>query len=86
MRYCISNEIGYRGKSKKDHDRYITPYELRHTSFSVNKKMPDGLKKMAYGHSRQFNGDSVYSHEMDGDLEAIAQYSEEAFAEILKKE
>lgn len=86
QRYCISNGIGYRGKSKSGkHDRYITPYEFRHTSFSINKKMPDGLKKMAFGHSRTFNGDSVYSHEMAGDLEVIAEYTEKAFDEILEK-
>lgn len=84
-RYCVANDIGYRGQSKKDYGRYITPYEFRHTSYSINKEMPDGLKKLAFGHSRRFNGDTVYSHGMKGDLEAIAEYSEKAFAEILKK-
>lgn len=38
---------------------------------------------MAFGHSRKFDGDSVYNHEMDGDMDAIVAYSTEAFSRIL---
>lgn len=64
-------------------ERYITPYEFRHTCYSVNKDMPTTLKKMAFGHSRNFDGDRVYNHEMEGDREKIAEYSQAAFSKIL---
>lgn len=81
--YCASTGIGERGKTKKGNTKYITPYEFRHTCYSVNKDMPEALKKIAFGHSRKFDGDTVYSHEMDGDRERIASYTDEAFERIL---
>lgn len=45
--------------------------------------MPEALRKMAFGHSRKFDGDAVYSHEMDGDREKIAMYTDEAFGKII---
>lgn len=73
-RYCSANGI-----------REISLYELRHTYVSVNKEMPDGLKKMVVGHSRDMDTDGTYGHEMAGDLEKAATYTERAFDEILKK-
>lgn len=75
QRYCIANGIPR-----------ISLYELRHTYVSVNKKMPDGLKKKVVGHSKDMDTDGTYGHLMDGDLEAAAQFSEAAFDAILKKQ
>ena len=61
----------------------ISLYELRHTNFSVNKEMPAAYKKMLFGHSEAFDGDFVYSHEMDGDLENAAAMNEKAFLGII---
>lgn len=80
--YCERMQIGRRIESDGT-ERYITPYEFRHTCYSVNKDMPTTLKKMAFGHSRNFDGDRVYNHEMEGDRERIAEYSQEAFSRIL---
>lgn len=80
--YCERMQIGRRIESDGA-ERYITPYEFRHTCYSVNKDMPTTLKKMAFGHSRNFDGDRVYNHEMEGDRERIAEYSQEAFSRIL---
>lgn len=80
--YCDKMGI-CRRTTKYGEERYITPYEFRHTCYSVNKDMPDTLKKMAFGHSRSFDGDRVYNHEMDGDRERIAEYSQAAFIQIL---
>lgn len=81
--YCEEVGIGRRGETKDGNPRYITPYEFRHTNYSLNKDMPEGLKKMAFGHSRQFDGDAVYSHEMEGDRDRIMQYNTAAFDKIL---
>ena len=83
--YCEYNGIGLRGKNKFGHPRYITPYEFRHTCYSINKEMPETYKKMAFGHSRKFDGDKVYNHAMTGDLEQIAAYSNAAFEKILSQ-
>lgn len=73
-RYCAANGI-----------KEISLYELRHTYVSVNKEMPDGLKKMVVGHSRDMDTEGTYGHEMAGDLEKAAAYTERAFEEILKE-
>lgn len=80
--YCDKMGI-CRRTTKYGEERYITPYEFRHTCYSVDKDMPDTLKKMAFGHSRSFDGGRVYNHEMDGDRERIAEYSQAAFIQIL---
>lgn len=84
-KYCEYNGIGRRGEAKSGAPRYIQPYEFRHTCYSINKDMPETLKKMAFGHSRKFDGDTVYNHEMSGDRERIAAYSNAAFSKILEK-
>lgn len=84
--YEYSDKTGICKRTTKDgKERRITPYEFRHTCYSVNKDMPDTLKKMAFGHSRNFDGDRVYNHEMSGDMDRIAEYSQAAFARILDK-
>ena len=53
------------------------------TFVSVNKLMPDGLKKMVVGHSKDMDTEGVYGHEMDGDREAAAEYIQAAFDRII---
>lgn len=63
----------------------ITPYEMRHTFVSVNKEMPEGLKKLVVGHSRDMDTEGTYGHEMAGDLEKAAEYIDSAFKQLLAK-
>lgn len=72
QRFCRANEIPV-----------VSLYELRHTFVSVNKEMPEGLKKMAVGHSRDMDTEGTYGHQMAGDLERAAAYSEAAFAAVI---
>lgn len=72
-RYCKSNGIPP-----------VSLYELRHTYISVNKEMPEGLKKMVVGHSKDMDTEGVYGHQLAGDLEKAAGYTEEAFKKILQ--
>lgn len=72
-RYCASNDI----------TGAPTPYELRHTWVSINKKMPDGLKKLVAGHAKDMDTEGTYGHEMEGDMEEAAIYIGEAFKKIL---
>ena len=74
-RYCESNGI-----------EYVSLYELRHTYVSVNKEMPDGLKKSTVGHSRDMDTEGTYGHVMEGDMEKAAQYVDRAFNELLGEE
>lgn len=63
----------------------VTPYEMRHTFVSVNKEMPEGLKKLVVGHSEDMDTEGTYGHEMAGDLARAAEYSDAAFKKILGK-
>lgn len=74
-RYCKANGIPP-----------ISLYELRHTYVSVNKEMPEGLKKLAVGHSKDMDTEGTYGHQMAGDLEKAAKYAETAFAAIISKQ
>lgn len=74
QRYCEANGIPR-----------ISLYEMRHTFVSVNKEMPEGLKKMVVGHSLDMDTEGTYGHVMTGDMEKAASYTQQAFAEILKK-
>lgn len=74
QRYCEANGIPK-----------VSLYEIRHTFVSVNKEMPSGLKKMVVGHSKDMDTEGVYGHEMTGDMEKAAQFTEIAFSEILRK-
>lgn len=60
-----------------------TPYEMRHTFVSVNKDMPEGLKKMVIGHSKDMDTEGTYGHEMQGDMERAAEYIDAAFDRLL---
>ena len=55
-----------------------TLYELRHTYVSINKEMPEGLKKMVIGHSRDMDTEGTYGHVMAGDLQKAADYTGQA--------
>ena len=61
----------------------LTPYEMRHTFVSVNKEMPEGLKQLVVGHSRDMDTEGTYGHAMQGDLATAAEYSDAAFRKIL---
>lgn len=74
QRYCVANGI-----------EKTSLYELRHTFVSVNKEMPEGLKKMVIGHSEDMDTEGTYGHKMAGDLEKAASYTQKAFAEIINK-
>lgn len=74
QRYCEANSIPK-----------VSLYEIRHTFVSVNKEMPAGLKKMVVGHSKDMDTEGVYGHEMTGDMEKAARFTEIAFSEILEK-
>lgn len=73
-RYCEANGIPP-----------VSLYELRHTYVSVNKEMPEGLKKMVVGHSKDMDTEGVYGHEMAGDMEKAAAYTAQAFDAIIGK-
>lgn len=72
-RYCADNNI----------TNATTPYELRHTFVSVNTNMPDGLKDLVIGHSKNFDTHGTYGHEKAGDMEAAAAHINTAFTKIL---
>lgn len=78
----------YRRQWKRFRDLHgisaATPYEMRHTFVSVNKEMPEGLKKLVIGHSEDMDTEGTYGHQMDGDLERAAQYIDAAFRDLLK--
>lgn len=63
----------------------LTLYGLRHTFISFNKAMPTGLLKATVGHSVNMQTYKVYSHEVDGDKRAAAEYSATVFNEIMHK-
>lgn len=73
QRYCKANGIPP-----------VSLYELRHTYISVNKEMPEGLKKMVVGHSKDMDTEGVYGHQMAGDLEKAARYTDHAFQSVLQ--
>lgn len=70
--YCLSNNIPV-----------ISPYELRHTSFSIMQALPEGLVKAAGGHSKNMDTFGIYGHEVQGDMELTAQLLEERFDSLL---
>lgn len=62
----------------------ITPYELRHTWYSVNKTLPVELVKQMGGHSEDMDTFGVYGHEMDGERAQFARMLEEKIDAILQ--
>lgn len=74
-RYCRANNI----------PTTLTPYELRHTFVSVNVEMPEALKKMVIGHSKDMDTEGTYGHEKQDDMELAATYIDAAFSKYIKK-
>jgi integrase len=60
-----------------------TPYEMRHTFVSMNKDMPEALKKLVLGHSEDMDTEGTYGHEMEGDLDRAAKMMDKALAKII---
>ncbi len=61
-----------------------TPYELRHTFFSVNKSLPKELIKNMGGHSDDFDTFGTYGHELTGEAEKTAVLVNNSITKILK--
>lgn len=61
-----------------------SPYEMRHTFVSAAKSLPEGLLKMAVGHSKDMDTYGVYSHQMQGDQDETANILEKTFENLLK--
>ncbi len=72
QKYCVSNNI-----------MPISPYELRHTSFSVLQTLPEALVKTMGGHSKNMDTFGTYGHEVDGDKELTAQLIQDRFENLL---
>ena len=67
------------GYSSIDNTLWTPPY-----IHSINKDMPDALKKMIVGHSKDIDTDGTYGHEMDGDQQRAAAMIDEAFKRVLQ--
>lgn len=74
IRYCEHNNI-----------QRVSLYELRHTYISLNKAMPKALLKLQVGHTPGMDTYGVYSHQVEGDLERAAAYTDEVFSAILDR-
>jgi len=48
--------------------------------------MPDGLKKLIVGHSKDMDTEGVYGHEMEGDQKKAAAYVDQAFNRVFSME
>lgn len=74
--------VQFRNKNK------ITPcslYELRHTMVSITKtSVPTHLLKMVLGHTETMDTYGVYGHEFAGDLQNVANATQNVFQQILK--
>lgn len=92
--YIFPNEFGeatdtrryYRNWRAYKKDRKIsdcTPYELRHTFVSIVKSLPEGFLKKIVGHSKDMDTFGVYGHEVDGELEYIADRVYDIFSAII---
>lgn len=67
----------------------ITPctlYELRHTMVSITKNsVPTHLLKMVLGHTEAMDTYGVYGHEFAGDLQLVADATENIFQQFIAK-
>ena len=55
----------------------------RHTFVSVVKSLPEGLLKQVVGHSASMDTFGVYSHDVEGDLEEVAEKMQSIFSHVL---
>lgn len=72
-KYCEYNNIAH-----------ISPYELRHTFVSIAKNLPQGDLKTIVGHSKSMDTLGVYGHEVNGELENIANNLNIIYDDLLK--
>lgn len=70
--YCESNDIPS-----------ISPYELRHTAFSIAQALPEGLIKKMGGHSKSMDTFGIYGHEVQGDMQLTAKLLQDRFSNLL---
>ena len=61
----------------------VSPYELRHTSFSVAQVLPEGLVKQMGGHSKNMDTFGIYGHEVQGDKELTAELMQDRIRELI---
>lgn len=78
-------EETWRSFIKKHNITPTSPYCWRHTYVSVNNDMPDGIKKRVVGHSKNMDTEGVYGHQIRGEIEVAAEYTERAFDRILSR-
>ncbi len=62
-----------------------TPYEIRHTWFSINKNVPDALLKPMGGHGRDFDSMGTYGHPINGESHQTAVMVNDNLKNILNK-
>jgi integrase len=72
-RYCAAHGI----------NTATTPYEMRHTFVSINDEMPEALKKLIVGHSKNMDTEGTYGHERADTMEKAADYMSKSYAKIL---
>lgn len=70
--YCISNGI-----------TPVSPYELRHTAFSIMQALPEGLVKAIGGHSASMNTFGVYGHRVEGNDQIISSMLDARYSDLL---
>jgi len=73
-KYCEHNRIPH-----------TTLYELRHTFVSVGKDLRNKLKSVI-GHYEDMDTFGTYGHEVQGEMESVADELQELFKRILDKE
>ena len=61
----------------------VSPYELRHTWYSINKTMPAELVKRVGGHSASMDTFGVYGHAVDGELQQAAKMLQATMQNLL---
>ena len=72
---------------RREHGLNCSPYELRHTAASMAQaEVPEALLKRVFGHSKSMDTYGVYGHEVDGELDLVAQKLEAAYDRILPKD
>ena len=79
--YIYKTWVQFRNKNQ------LTPctlYELRHTMVSITKNgVPTHLLKMVLGHTEAMDTYGVYGHEFAGDLQNVANATQNIFNQIL---
>ena len=66
-----------------NHITVVTPYELRHTSFSIAQTLPEGLVKKLGGHSQNMDTFGIYGHALEGDKELTAELMQDRIQNLI---